>query len=197
MRLIGAAATLAVVALLAGGGCGGSKSSSPPATETTTESMTVGTETTSTETTATESTETTATESTDTTATEPTGTTSSGAIGLTGKCKDLAGLAAEFSTALGATSASGSPDFEKTAQTFSAFADKVPEEIRGDFKVLADAFAKFAVLYKDIKVEPGKTPDAATLAKLAEAGAVFNDAKIKAASDHLTAWQTKNCGTTP
>ena len=71
----------------------------------------------------------------------------------------------------------------------------MPEEIRDAFKTFAAAFATYADALKDVDLKPGQTPDAETLAKIAEAAKGFDNPKLTAATAEIQAWVTKNCTT--
>ena len=122
-------------------------------------------------------------------------TGSTGSIS-TGGCKNLSNLGAKFAQALGAaTNASGKPDLEATAKAYKAFAEQAPEEIRGAFRTVADAFSAYAEALKGVDLSSGKTPDAATLAKIAGAAKSLDNSKLTAANVQIEAWVKKNCST--
>ena len=100
----------------------------------------------------------------------PTPTTT--AAGLTAGCQKVANLSVQFGKALSAAGANGSTDLEKTAKAYEAFAQQVPAEIRDAFETLAKAYAQYAVAIKGIHLEAGQVPDASTIAKLTQGGAV-------------------------
>jgi len=161
--------------LLVAAGCGGSSDSSSGDSTTTIESTDTssGTDTSS---------------STDATDTDVD-------VSLAG-CTQLADLSVKFSQALGAaTSGTGASDLEETAKVYEEFADQVPEEIRNAFKTVAAAFSTYADALKDVNLTPGQTPDADTLAKLAEAAKGFDNAELTAATAEIEAWVKKNCTT--
>jgi hypothetical protein len=71
----------------------------------------------------------------------------------------------------------------------------VPEEIRPAFRTLAAAFSSYAEAFKGIDLSSGKTPDPATLAKLATAAKSLDNQKLTAATAEIEAWGKKNCKT--
>ncbi len=73
------------------------------------------------------------------------------------------------------------------------FASKTPSDIRPDFETLAAAFAKAASALKGVDVSSGKTPSAATLAKLTQLGTEFDSPALKKAEADIQAWAAKNC----
>jgi hypothetical protein len=182
------AALLAGAALVLAAGCGSSGNNAAATTaaaETTTAATTASTDTASTDTT-----------STDTTATDTTAGAAA-AAGLSAGCQKVADLSVRFGKALSAAGASGNgqTDMNKTAEAYKAFAAQVPEEIRPAFMTLADAFAQYAKALQGIDLSSGKTPDAATIAKLAKAAQSLNSKDLSAADAKITTWVAKNCKT--
>jgi hypothetical protein len=176
------AASVAALLLVAAG-CGGSSSSSEGGTTGTIESP---------DTIAADTTTGTDTSSTDTSETD---TTSSGDASLEG-CTKLTELSVKFSQALGAaTTGSGAPDLQATAKAYEDFADEVPEEIRDAFRTIAAAFGTYADVLGDLDLSSGKTPDAKTMQKLAEAAQKLDNTELTAASAEIEAWAKKNCTT--
>jgi hypothetical protein len=88
------------------------------------------------------------------------------------------------STALGG--AGGSGDVDQVSEFFDEFSERAPEEIRDDFRVLADAYAAYAEVIADLQLEPGETPDAEGLQRMQEAA--FHDrpggGRCGVAADH-------------
>jgi hypothetical protein len=176
------AASVAALLLVAAGCGGGSSSSEGGATGTIESSDTIAADTTS---------------GTDTSSTDTSGmdTTSTGDVSLEG-CTQLTELSVKFSQALGAaTTGSGAPDLQATAKAYEDFADEVPEEISDAFRTIAAAFGTYADVLGDIDMSSGKTPDAKTLQKLAEAAQKLDNTKLTAASAEIEAWAKKNCST--
>jgi hypothetical protein len=145
---------------------------------------------------------TTTTETTTTTAAETTGghttTTTTEAGGSTtpnfasGKCRDLAAAVAKISQQFGASAAGGNP--QDAAKEYQAFVDIAPSEIKGDVQTIADAMTKYANALKGVDLSSGQTPSAADLQKIQAAAKSFNQAKLQAAGQHISAWTKKNCG---
>jgi ABC-type phosphate transport system substrate-binding protein len=137
------------------------------------------------------------TEATSTTAaagetTTASGTTTSAAAGLgalASNCKQLSDLGQAFSQAF--QGANG--DVQKQAKILKEFADKTPADIRPDFETLADAFTQISGALKGVDLSSGKTPDAATLAKLMTLSQKFQNAKFQAAVKHIETWAANNC----
>ena len=171
------AALLAGAALVLAAGCGGSSNNAAATTaaaETTTGATTAATDTTSTDTTSTAG--------------------AAATAGLSAGCQKVADLSVQFGKALGAAGADGSnTDLEKTAKAYEEFAKQVPEEIRGSFMTLAEAFGQYAKALQGVDFSSGKTPDAATIAKLAKAAQALDNESLSAANTKITAWVNKNC----
>jgi maltose-binding protein MalE len=104
-------------------------------------------------------------------------------------CRQLADLGSQFSNAIGGAANSG--DLKKEAQLLQEFAAKAPAEIRADFKVVADDFAKIAEAVGELK--PGTVPDASALAKLQKLSTQIDSTELQQASTNITSWLQKNC----
>ena len=165
---------LVVAFALVSAGCGGGNDESAASTETTTEETTTTSDTTT-------SGETTTDGSTDT-------TDLSGILGNE-DCLALASVGATMAQAF--AGASGSTN-DNSAE-LEALASKVPDEIKADVQVLAQAFATYSAKLKDIGVEAGKTPTADQLQQLQGAIASLDQQELTAASQRIEAWSKKNC----
>jgi hypothetical protein len=164
-------ALLVMAVALVPAGCGGSDNESAGSDETATE------ETTTTETT-----------SEDTTSEETTDTD----VDLSGileddDCLALAGVGATIAQAF--TGASGDADSDELAQ----LVDKVPDEIKADVQVLAEAYGTYADKIADIGIEPGSTPSAEQLQELQGALASLDQQELTAAANRIEAWAKDNC----
>jgi hypothetical protein len=178
--LVVALLVLALAIVTAGCGGGGSKSAA-------TEAATTEAATTQAATTEAATTEATTTEQATTQAAT---TTTSGLSGFSaGKCRDLAESGQKLSAAFsGGTSGQS---LKKYSELLQEFAKKVPSDIRGDFKVLADYVSKIADVTGSLKA--GQTPDPQVLAKLQKLATQIDQAKLTQASQNITAWVQKNC----
>jgi hypothetical protein len=163
---------VALVALVAGCGGGSKKSSSPATTTEATSTTTAETETPS--------------------ATETTSSESNAASFATSKnCLKLLGVSSTLAQAFAQSGAEN--DLDKQAKFFEDFANQTPEEIRGDFQLIAKAFTTFASEYSKLNLKPGSVPTAEQIAKFEKFAKEFNSAKMQAASAHIEAWAKKNC----
>jgi hypothetical protein len=162
-------------------GCGGSKSAS-------TTTRAAGFSTVEATTTEPVTTQTATAQTTTQTTSNPT-TTPTSTVASAKNCKGLADLGQKFSSAF--TGAANSQDLKKEALLLKEFADKTPADIRPDFQVLAQYLTKIADALGGLKL--GSTPNAATLAKLQKLSAEIDQAKLTAASAHISAWAQKNC----
>jgi hypothetical protein len=175
---------LALVAFAAG--CGGSSKSSAPAFETTVEATTTEETTTAEATTADETT------AAETTAAETTSSNDSTPSFVSSKnCLELLNLSAAFAKA--AAAANGKNDIDTTVKFFETVADKAPGDIKGDFKLIATAFAAYAKALKDAHFTVGQQPTPEQIEKLTKAAESFDNAKVQKASEHIQAWAKKNC----
>ena len=165
---------LVLVVVLAASGCGSKKNTSATTTTTTTAAADTTTTTTTT------------TSGGETTSTEASGL---GSLASAANCKQLSDLGTAFSTAF--SGANG--DVQKQAAILKKFADQTPEDIRPDFQTLAAAFSKISDALKGVDLSSSSPPDAATLAKLMKLSSQFQDAKFKAAVQHIEKWAADNC----
>ncbi len=161
-----------LVLVLAAAGCGSKKSATT--TTTTTEATT------------------TAAGTTTTTSGTTTAASGLGSLASVANCKQLESLGSAFSSAM--QGANG--NVQKEAALLKQFADQTPSDIRPDFETIADALTQIAGDLKGVDLASGKTPDAATLAKLAALGTQFSGAKFTKAETDIAAWAQKNCGIT-
>src|SRR4249919_2455102 len=167
--------SILVLALaLVAAGCGGGNNESAASTETTTTEESTTSDTTTSE-------ETTTEVSTDTT----------DLTGILGNedCLALASVGATMAQAF--AGASGTTN-ENSAE-LDALASKVPDEIKSDVQVLAQAFATYSAKLKDIGIEPGATPTAAQLQQLQAAIASLDQQELTAASNRIEAWSKEHC----
>jgi len=187
LRKVASLAALALIALLgfavAGcGGGGGNKSSEGTTAASTTEPATTEAAPTTTEAAPT------TTESAPTTTAAPTTTSGSpGSFASAKNCRQFAEVASKLSQAFSGT---GSTDLQKVAAYFDQLAKSAPEEVRGDFKVIADAFHKIADALKGVDL---KNPSPDALAKLQKLQKEIDQVKLQAAEQHISAWAAKNC----
>ena len=106
-------------------------------------------------------------------------------------CQSLVKAYVGLSAAVGA--ASTGKDVSPQIETFSKYVDEVPEEIRADVQTIASAYGEFAQKLKDIGYAPGTVPTADQIQQLQDAAQSVCDPDVKAASDRLSAWTSKNC----
>jgi len=136
------------------------------------------------------------TETTDTDATETTDTdTDVGDIGnLSEDCLAAVGAFAALSQAVGAAGAGGDTgNADESAELFREYADKAPDEIQDDIRVLAEAYATYIDELSGLSLQAGETPSADQSQQLSEAAAKLNTPEIQAASESFNTWATTNC----
>jgi hypothetical protein len=102
-------------------------------------------------------------------------------------CRALASAGSAFAQAFTGTSSA------EDAEAFQELADSVPDEIKADVQVLAEAFATYSEELQDIGLEAGGTPTAEQLQQLQAALASIDQAEVTAASERLGAWAQENC----
>jgi hypothetical protein len=180
MRWLAIAVAL-ITLVFVGAGCGGGGDEASTDTETI-----VATDTTETEET-----------STDETSTEETSTDTSGIdtdATFNWASEDCQGLVAAYLAITGAIGAAGAQgDVSGDVEQFTEYAEKVPEEIRDDVRVLAAAYAEYIDKLQGIGLESGEVPSASQLQQLQDASQSLGSSEVQAASDRLTAWTEENC----
>jgi hypothetical protein len=135
------------------------------------------------------------TETTDTDGTETTDDTDLGDIGnISEDCLAAVGAFAALSQAVGAAGAGGDTgNADESAELFSEFAGKAPDEIQDDIRVLAEAYATYIEELSGLDLQAGATPSADQIQQLSEAAEKLNTAEIQAASESFNSWATTNC----
>ena len=107
---------------------------------------------------------------------------------LSEECQEFAGISAK----LGQSLSGGTAGLDEAAEIFDEIADQVPEEIRDDYRVVADNFAEIAEALKGVDLTSGAT-DPETIAKLRELGQSLDSAEVREATENLEAWARENC----
>ena len=102
-------------------------------------------------------------------------------------CLALAGVGASIAQAFSGAADSGSEE------DLEELASRVPEEIRADVQILAQALAEYSEKLREIGIEAGATPTAAQVAELQAAIASLDQQELTAASQRIQAWATENC----
>ncbi|HET9286329.1 MAG TPA: hypothetical protein VFO26_02115 [Gaiella sp.] len=134
-------------------------------------------------------TETSGDDSGDDTTDDMTGTSDDDELGdLSEECQEFAGISAK----LGQSLSGGTAGLDEAAEVFDEIADQVPEEIRDDYRVVADNFAEIAEALKGVDLTSGAT-DPETIAKLQELGQTLDSAEVREATENLEAWARENC----
>jgi hypothetical protein len=165
-------AACVVVLALGGAGCGGGDESSGDTAATLTE--TVATDETTTD-------EATTEDSTTTGETDLSAFTSE-------DCLAFIGAAAAISQAF-----SGVTGDIDQSEFFDQYADRVPEEIKADLQIMADAGAAAAAAYSKLDIQPGETPSAEELAEYTAALEAIDQEEFQAASERIGAWTEEVC----
>ena len=116
--------------------------------------------------------------------------------GSVANCMELAEAFAQIGSAMDPDAGmTGAFDFGQIADGLDAATSKVPSSIRDDWKVLVDAYQKFAEAYDGIDLtDMNAMMNPANIKKMEEAAAVFDSAKVEKAMDNIDAWGEANCG---
>jgi len=104
--------------------------------------------------------------------------------------RELVELGSKLTQALGGTAGD---DIETTKRFLKEFADRAPEEIRDDFKVIADAYAKIIDALGGLNLKPGETPSPEAILKLQQIGNEIDQARLQQASENIQRWANENC----
>ncbi|MCZ7590277.1 MAG: hypothetical protein M5U27_15755 [Gaiella sp.] len=164
-------ALLIVALALVAAGCGGSSSDeASPDTETT-----VAAETTMPD---------------DTATTDATETGTDIDLGdLSGECAQFAGIASRIAQSFSGQDA----NIEDAAKAFDEIADQVPDEIKDDYRVIAENFSKIAEAFEGTDLASGEAPSPEALAKLQELSSSMDSAEVQQATQNIEAWVEQNC----
>jgi hypothetical protein len=177
LTVLGVAVTALVVVAA---GCGGGGKSA--ATTTTTTTTTTNTQASS---------STTHTMSTETTTTSAS-TTPKLSFSSAKNCSQLASLGQKGASSINPTS--GSASLSNAVKAYDALAAAAPSAIRGDLQTVAGTFAAYVQALQSSGYKVGQVPTATQIATLEKAAKAFDQPKIHAAVQHLTAWAKTNCG---
>ena len=171
MRWLVVVCVVAVALVVAG--CGGSDDSSSGDT-TATLTDTVATDETTTDETTTEA-------GTTTGATDLSAFTSE-------DCLAFIGAAAAVSQAFSGTTG----DIDQS-EFFAKYADRVPEDVKADLQVMADAGAAAASAYSKLDLKPGETPSAEQLQQYQADLEAIDQEEYQAAAARVGAWTEEVC----
>jgi hypothetical protein len=158
---------------LVGAGCGGGDDETAEDTDTVVVTDTVGTETTD----------------------DATDIDGSGSIGnLSEDCIAAVSAFAALGQAVGTAATGGdTSDAAESSELLQEFADKAPDEIEDDIRVLAEAYAVYIEELSGLDLGTGETPSAEQIQQLTEASEKLNTPEVQAASESFNTWATANC----
>jgi hypothetical protein len=124
-----------------------------------------------------------------------TSTTSAAAFASKTNCARMRSLAAKVSQSLqfSAASANAQAAIANEAAQLQALVNAAPAQIRGDLQTFATAFDNFLRSLNEAGLKAGKAPTAAQIAKLRTAVKALATPKLRAAEQHLAAWERTNC----
>ena len=129
--------------------------------------------------------------STATTTEETTTDTETSAAGI--PSADCLQAVSAFGVLAQAAAAAAGVDANDSLESFQAFADNAPDEIKDDLQVLAPGYAAYIKTVSELGLKQGEVPNAAQIAALAKASEGFNTSEFQAASEHWDAWVATNC----
>jgi len=111
------------------------------------------------------------------------------------ECAEVINAMAAAASAMPAAMSGSAGDLEQSVEAMQAFAAEAPEEIREDFQLLAEAYARMGQILADSGYDPasGQPPSAEVMAALQEAGAELNSADFQGASERITAYFEAEC----
>jgi hypothetical protein len=112
-----------------------------------------------------------------------------------GECAEVVAAMASAANALPAAMSGSAGDLEQSVEAMQAFAAEAPEEIREDFQMLAEAYARIGQILADSGYDPasGEPPSADAIAALQEAGNELNSAELQAAGERINAYFEAEC----
>jgi predicted small secreted protein len=112
-----------------------------------------------------------------------------------GRCAEVVAAMASAANAIPAAMSGSAADLEQSVEAMQAFAAEAPEEIREDFQLLAEAYARIGQALADSGYDPasGQPPSAEAMAALQEAGAELNTEEFQAASERISAYFEAEC----
>lgn len=120
-----------------------------------------------------------------------------GNFDFSGECADFVEAFGNAGAAVGSAFGGGgsSDDLAQVADYFEEIASNVPEDIRGDFEVFAEAYSDFAQALADsgIDLSDASTANPEDLAALQAVMEAFSAPEVQEASDNISAWVEESC----
>jgi hypothetical protein len=128
---------------------------------------------------------------------EVTGSDGDGDVGMfgAGECAEVVAAMAAATSGISAAMSGSGADLEQSIEAMQAFAAEAPEEIREDFQLLAEAYARVGQALADSGYDPasGEPPSAEAIAALQAVGDDLNSPELQAASERITAYFDAEC----
>lgn len=115
---------------------------------------------------------------------------------FTGECAAFVGAFAGASAAIGsAFGGAPSEDLEKAAEYFKQVTKDIPDEIRADFEVFANAYEAFAnaLVEANIDFTNPASMNSDSMAELERLANAFSAPEVEEASANVEAYLTANC----
>jgi hypothetical protein len=126
---------------------------------------------------------------TETEATETEATTNVDDFASSKNCREFAELSAKLQNAFSGTGS----DLEETKKLLDAYAEKAPEEIRDDFRVIANFWAKMVDALEGVDLQSGTPPSPEALERLQKVQTEIDQQRLQQASQNISNWVQKNC----
>lgn len=99
---------------------------------------------------------------------------------------------AAASTAIGRLFAAPGSALDES-EAFEQLVDRVPDEIRDDHEVLADALGKYRETLADLDLDPGDTPSAADVQAIVQTLGSIDQPAVTKATQNIGTWVQENC----
>ena len=127
-----------------------------------------------------------------------TGVTSVGGASVdSAKCIGAATAMASAASGIPQALAGTSAGIQASVDSFAAFADAAPSEIKGDLRIVANGYAEFVKVLADANYNPasGQPPSSEVQAKIEAASEKLNASDFEEAAARVTAWFKAGCHT--
>ena len=112
---------------------------------------------------------------------------------LTEDCLAAVSAFVSLSQAVGAATTGGGSGADAFSDELNEFADKAPDEIQDDIRVLADAYAAFIDELSDLDLQEGQVPSGDQIQALTDASEQLNTPEVTQASETFNSWAQTNC----
>jgi hypothetical protein len=132
---------------------------------------------------------------------EPSGGSSGESSGGSGaitesRCIEAATAMAQAAAGIPQLFSGETQGLKDSLDSFAAFVDAAPSEIKDDLRIVADGYTAFVSVLADTDFNPatGQAPSADALAKIAAATEQLDNSDFEAAAERVTTWFEDKCG---